>query len=182
MVFGAFRSACTQQISNRVWEVKRNNSTGISAGLNQLGTYTSSYVYSLYHTWFRIKQKPKLGNISVYGSTVVSNYLVTYRSYSGNKALIVYDYMSLDRASKLLFSAVMATSAAFYANLARCAKKTRDKVTAVLAQIKKFLGNVGKSTQKILNAIGEFLKQSGPIILIIIALIIFICTGIPVPA
>ena len=169
-------------ISNRVWEVKRNNSTGISAGLSQLGTYTSSYVYSLYHAWFRIKKTPRYGNKSVYGSTVVSNYLVTYRSYSGNKALIVYDYMSLEKAAELVFSAVMATSAAFAAALARCAKKTREKVTAILAQVKKFLGNVGRATQKVLNAIGEFLKKAGPIILIIIAIIIFLCTGIPVPA
>ena len=169
-------------ISNRVWEVKRNNSTGINAGLRQLDTYTSSYVYSLYHAWFRIKKTPRYGNKSVYGSTVVSNYLVTYRSYSGNKALIVYDYMSLEKAAELVFSAVMATSAAFAAALARCAKKTREKVTAILAQVKKFLGNVGRATQKVLNAIGEFLKKAGPIILIIIAIIIFLCTGIPVPA
>ena len=169
-------------ISNRVWEVKRNNSTGISDGLSQLGTYTSSYVYSLYHARFRIKKTPRYGNKSVYGSTVVSNYLVTYRSYSGNKALIVYDYMSLERAAELVFSAVMATSAAFAAALSRCAKKTREKVTAILAQVKKFLGNVGRATQKVLNAIGEFLKKAGPIILLIIAIIIFLCTGIPVPA
>ncbi len=169
-------------ISNRVWEVKRNNSAGISAGLSQLGTYTSSYVYSLYHTWFRIKQKPRYGNISVYGSTVVSNYLVTYRSYSGSKALIVYDYMSLEQAAKLIFSAIMATSATFAASLARCAKKTRDKATAILVQIKKFLGNVRQAIQKVLNAIGEFLKKAGPVILVIIAIIIFLCTGIPIPA
>ena len=90
--------------------------------------------------------------------------------------------MSLEKAAELVFSAVMATSAAFAAALARCAKKTREKVTAILAQVKKFLGNVGRATQKVLNAIGEFLKKAGPIILIIIAIIIFLCTGIPVPA
>ena len=90
--------------------------------------------------------------------------------------------MALEKAAELVFSAVMATSAAFAAALSRCAKKTREKVTAILAQVKKFLGNVGRATQKVLNAIGEFLKKAGPIILLIIAIIIFLCTGIPVSA
>ena len=166
-------------ISNRVWEVKRNNSTGIRAGLCQLNTYTSNYVYPLYHTWFRIKQKPRYGNISVYGSAIVSNYLVTYRSYSGNKALIVYDYMSLERAEELLLFAVMATSTAFDAVLAKRSKKTREKVTSILSKIKKYLRNAGRKTEK--EAIGEFLEKAGTPILIIVAIIIFLLTGIPVP-
>ncbi len=93
----------------------------------------------------------------------------------------MYDYMSLESAAELVFSAVRATSVAFTVALARCAKKTREKVTAILEQVKKFLGNVGSATQQGLDAIGEFLKKAGPIILIIIAIIIFLCTGIPVP-
>ena len=169
-------------ISNRVWEVKRNNSAGIDDGLSQLTRYTSSYVYSLYHAWFRIKKKPRLGIINVYGSTVVSNYLVTYKTYPGCTALIVYDYMSLDQAADLLFSAVMATSAAFNAALGRSTKKTKESVTAILAQIKKIIDNVGQATQKILSAIEDFLKKADPIILIIIAIIIFLCIGTPILA
>lgn len=143
-------------------------------------TYTSSYVYSLYHTWFRVRRTPQYGKTSVYGSVVVSNYLVTYRSYLNNKALILYDYMPLEKAAKLLFNAVMAKSAAFTAALARSAKKTKEKVYAILAKIKKFIGNVGQATSKVLSAIGEFLKVAGPVILVIVAIVIFLCTGIPV--
>ena len=90
--------------------------------------------------------------------------------------------MSLKRAAELIFSAVTAKSRAFATALVRCAKKTREKVTAVLAKIKKFLRNVDRATQRDLDAIGEFLKKAGPVILLIIAIIIFLCTGIPVPA
>ena len=50
-------------------------------------------------------------------------------------------------------------STAFVSALARCAKKTREKVNAILAQVKSFLGNVGRATQKVIDAIGNFLKS-----------------------
>ena len=83
---------------------------------------------------------------------------------------------------RMLLFVLLKTNVAFAAALARCAKKTQERVIPVLAKVKKFLGNVGRATKKVLNAIGEFLKKAGPIILIIVALIIFLCTGIPVPA
>ena len=168
-------------VSNRVWEVKRNNNAGIKDGLNQLARYTTSYVYSLYHTRFRIKKTPRYGGISVYGAVVVSNYLVTYHSHWRDQALIVYDYMSLEKAAQLLFGAVTATSAAFAAALAQSTEKAKAKVRTVLTQVRKVVGNISRATTKVLNAIGRFLQTAGPVILTIVAIIIFLSTGIPLP-
>ena len=88
--------------------------------------------------------------------------------------------MTLEEAAKLIFGAAMATSVVFATKLARCAKNTREKATVILAQIKKFLGNAGRATEKVLSAIGDFLKKAGPIILMIIAIIILLCIGVAV--
>jgi len=173
------------QISNKVWEVKRNNYAGITAGKRQLNEYTSSYIYSLYHSRFRIRKKPRMGTINVYGCTIVSGYLVTYQSYANNPALILYDYMTLEKAAELLFIAAMATSSAFINALARSAKKTQEKVNTVLAQIRGILAKINSTTRKFIDAIKEFLKNALPIILAIIAIVIIIfilCSSVVVLA
>lgn len=165
--------------SNKVWEVKRNNLAGISAGLSQLRGYTSSYVYSLYHSWFRQRKMPRYGNKYVYGCTVVSNYLVTYHSYSSTNALIVYDYMTLQTAGELLYNAVIATSSSL---IKKASAKVKPKLQEAFAQISRVISNFKSNAQKCKKAIIDFLKIAGPWILTIIALIIFVATGVPVIA
>ena len=168
-------------IDNQVWEVKRKNSNGRSAGNKQLNTYTQSYVQSLYHTWFRIKRTPREGNCSVYGTVIVSDYFVIYHSQVGRPALILYDYMSLEDAAKLCFTALTATSAIWAAKFARFSAKAKRKGGEALAYIRKAVGNVKNFTKQFMKSVADFLKKAGPIVLTLIALLIFAFTGVLVP-
>ena len=168
-------------ITNRVWEIKRNNNNGIRAGLSQLKQYTSSYVYSLYHLRNRKKVIPRYGNRYAYGAVVVSDYLVTYRSYASNCALVLYDYMSKEKAAQLLFAALTASSAAWAKKIANFSSKIRKKMGEVLASVRKAVGSVAEFGKQFVNGFGKFLQKAGPVILAILALILFAYSGIYIP-
>ena len=165
-------------IANRVWEIKRNNSAGIRAGQNQLNRYTSSYIYTLFHNWIRVKRTPRLGNRTVSGATVVDNYLVMYRSYNSNAALILYDFMSLEKAAMYLFSALTATAAVWNKMFAACTVPVRKKAQQSLALILASLKYSVKSTAQFLKYLVEFIKQAWPIILTAIVVVVCVCAGI----
>ena len=167
--------------NNQVWEVKPHNSGGVNAGVRQLLQYTTSYVYSLYHTLFRIRQTPKHGKRKVYGATVVLNYLVLYRPYPNISALILYDYMTIDEAANILYNAAVAADDWFEFKLEKLEKRTRGQVARILTQIRRLIDPVKHTTKRVISAIGSFLKTAGPVILMFVAIIIFLFTGVPLP-
>ena len=167
-------------INNQVWEVKRNNYNGKRAGNRQLNTYTQSYVQSLYHTWFRIRKTPKEGNCYVYGSVVLDDYIITYHSQEGRAALILYEYMSLEDAAKLFFNALMEPNILWNTKFARFSMKIKKKAEEALVYIRKAVGKINNFTKQFVKSVADFLKKAGPIILAVLALLIFVFTGVPV--
>ncbi len=75
--------------TNEVWEVKRNNSRGISAGNAQISKYINSYVSASLFTKRTIK--PRVG-ANVSGIYYVSEGIWDITFWWSGNGLILYDY------------------------------------------------------------------------------------------
>ena len=170
---------------NMVWEVKRNNTLGRNAGINQLNRYVKSYVYSLYHSWLHIKRTPQRGTIPVYGAVTMNDYLVTYHSDPSTSALILYDYMTLRQAAEILYEVTTSTSAELAKLFAGISNNAKKKATVIITRIASLLrfGIIfgGNSINQKISKISNFLKQANPEVLGLVAILILVAAGIPIP-
>ena len=74
---------------------------------------------------------------------------------------------------------MLASSAVLTAKLAQYSAKVKKKANEALIYIKKFFGTVAKFTNDFIKAVGNLLKTAGPVILLLVAIIIFVYTGVP---
>ncbi|MCQ2287391.1 MAG: hypothetical protein MJZ76_11055, partial [Bacteroidales bacterium] len=159
-------------LNRMVWEVKRNNASGKKAGLAQLNRYTSSYVFSLFHLFPRIKMKPVFGKTSVYGLTCVSSNLVIYWSDPAVPALILYEPLSKAQVFSLFVKATLIPNIELINMISSLPTRIREKAQTVLASILSIINESIDETQQFVNAMFQSFDSFSLVMIVVIALLL----------